>query len=312
MAQSYFSSRKMPDGPMINIAADIMRHLFTRQYVGKALVICDKPGSAISVSRKQWLKIARNLQRNRAGTINADRILTLTSDITHMQHLQFVAKRPEDQPGAHVFFITPEELELLPLNCCTIYIITPISQKHVDIILKQVPADSLVVDYTGRANVWIDRGLLDKRILEKEIAVQWKNVLKFMKREKIDFDALATNPVYLAKVDDTLDTLLSNGHHFLQVASLFFRAYDLAQPAETTLKEQQYYDMLSLLARRVDTLTPGFFSQHLARIRNEQDPFLLFDGANAKANRILANSAALCHKQEGRMRLAQALISIQK
>lgn len=312
MAQSYFSSRKMPDGPMINVAADIMRHLFTRQYVGKTLIICDKPSAMISVSRKQWLKIARNLQRNRASTINADRILTLTSDITHMQHLHFAAKPPEDHPGAHVFFITPDELELLPLNCCTVYITVPISQKHADLILKQFPRDSLIVDYTGRPNIWADRGLLDKRILEKEIAKQWKNVLNFMKREKIDFDALATNPAYIVKVDDTLDTLLSNGHHFLQVASTFFRAYDLAQPADISSKEQQYYDMLSLLARRVDALTPGFFSQHLARIRNEQDPFLLFDGANAKANRILANSAAQCHKKEGRLRLAQALVSIQK
>src|SRR6185503_8306670 len=97
-------------GPPTPIASDIARHLQSRQFLGMTVVVCTNPLSMLSALRKQWLRLARNLQKQRASTLNAEEILRFTHTIMHMQHLQFVAAAPTAEGDAHIFFVTPDEL----------------------------------------------------------------------------------------------------------------------------------------------------------------------------------------------------------
>src|SRR5690242_18764298 len=102
----YFEVRSMPlFGPPTPVASDIARHLQSRQYLGITVVVCQNPLSMLSTMRKQWLRLARNLQKQRASTLNAEEILRFTHTIMHMQHLQFVTQPPTEQAEAHIFFV---------------------------------------------------------------------------------------------------------------------------------------------------------------------------------------------------------------
>src|SRR6476660_4446110 len=94
MTDWYLESRKALARGTDSLAADIMRHLHTRQHLGSAVIICEQPVGMLSAGRKQWLKLSRSLQKQRAGTLNADKILKYTHTITRMQHMGFSAKTP--------------------------------------------------------------------------------------------------------------------------------------------------------------------------------------------------------------------------
>src|SRR5688500_4850985 len=113
MSKHYFELRLT--GASTTIAADVARHLQTRQYLGTAIVICENPIIFMSVVRKQWLKLVRALQKQRASTLNAEEILRITRDIMHMQRYQFSHKLPTENPMADVYFITAQQAIQAPM-----------------------------------------------------------------------------------------------------------------------------------------------------------------------------------------------------
>ena len=107
MQKCYFELRTQAARGTDSMAADMMRHLHTRQYLGKTLVVSDDPFAILSIARKQWLRVSRAIQKQRASTLNADKILKHTHTITHMQHMRFTLKPPEEFPAGDVFFLHP-------------------------------------------------------------------------------------------------------------------------------------------------------------------------------------------------------------
>src|SRR5262245_57222451 len=94
----YFEIRQSNRRRAETITADAMRHLYTRQHLGKAVVICDEPTAIVGSARKIWLKLSRSLQRQRASTVNADKILKYTHAVTRMQRMCFSTKSPLERP----------------------------------------------------------------------------------------------------------------------------------------------------------------------------------------------------------------------
>ena len=116
MGACYFEQRHLADAPSGSLGADIAKHLEARQHLGKTIVVCERPINLMPTVRKQWLKLARQLQRKRSSTVNAEKILRLTGAITHMHHMRFSIKTPVQEPRSHVYFVTPDLVELLPPN----------------------------------------------------------------------------------------------------------------------------------------------------------------------------------------------------
>lgn len=311
VAKCYFELRKPAARGTDSIIADAMRHLNTRQHLGKAVVICDQPAVVLSAARKQWLKLSRSLQKQRSSTLNADKILKYTHTITRMQRMHFTTKDPLEQPNGEVYFLTPGQLATMPVHCWSIYVLGPLPDKAGRAMLRQLPSEALVIDYRG-SSMWTRLGSQPKRVLEARVAGQWRQVQQYLLGHQIDITRLIVNGIHDAEaMDDALDTLLGgHSHKFLQVANEFQRALELARPLRLKKDVRSSYDSLALLAHRVQALSPGAFSQHFLETYNEDDTFFLYDGARTRKHLIGSETLSQAyhrHTKAGRHHLAHSL-----
>lgn len=308
---SYVEFRKSSARGTDSIAADIMRHLHTRQHLGKAVVITGQPIAILAAARKQWLKLARALQKQRASTLNADKILKFTHTITRMQYMQFSAKGPLDVPDAEVHFLHPDDVQIMPVHCYSVYVLDSPTRIAAAEMLGQLPSEALVIDYAHKLH-WIKQlGLQSKHTLEHQVDTQWRQVLQFLRTYKIDIALLASEQHHTVEaMDDALDTLLGMSHKFLLVANEFQRSLELARPLRVSNIMRQQHDALMLLAHRVQALSPGAFTQHFLETYNEDDTFFLNDVSRDRDWELRGEELATLvaqHIAAGRHNLARAL-----
>ncbi|HSX00264.1 MAG TPA: hypothetical protein VLH38_04475 [Patescibacteria group bacterium] len=289
--------------------ADIMRHLHARQHLGKAVIVCESPAALLSAARKQWMKLTRTTQKQRASTLNADKILKYTHMITHMQHMHFSAKTPMENPQAEVYFMEASHAAIMPIHCWTVYVLTEFTDVIAQDMLRLLPSEALIVDYT-QALRWEQFGLRPKRELEQQVDQVWRRTCRFLKNYDISITAISRDDMSdIDTMDDALDTLLGINHRFLQIANDFQRALELARPIRITKELRAQYDALIILAHRVQALSPGAFTQQFLEIYNEDDTIFLYD---AKRGRWILNERAVSeayniHLQAGRVNIAHAL-----
>jgi hypothetical protein len=308
----YFELRNASTRATDSLSADLTRHLHTRQYLGKALVLCSRPAIMLSAMRKQWLRLARGAQKQRASTLDADKILKYTHVITHMQHVTFTAKTPLEHPDADIYILHPDTSALMPPQCWSVYIDCKVSLRSAKTILEQLPSDALVIDYT-HAKIWAKRGLAPKTALEKRVRSSWQQTQQFLKTYHIDVTTFNNGKIQnVEAIDDALDTLLAMSHKFLATANEFQRALELARPLRLPKKLREEYDAFILLAHRVQALSPSAFSQRFLEAYNEDDTFLLNDNGKkllAWTGETLPEALAR-HRSAGRCHLIAALQTI--
>jgi hypothetical protein len=267
-------------------AADLARHLLPRQHLGKIVVVCDKPVIMMSVTRKYWLKLSRTLQRERSSTLNAEKILQLTHDITHMQHMGFIAKPFYENPEGDVFFITPAQLEQLPPQCFSLYIVEPPDDASLRDTIAQLPDKALVIDYT-HSNAILNAPLAPKRLLDKLVPQAWQKVEQFFEQRDIRIDHLVEHMHRAEAIDEVIDVILNTSTQFLRTAEDFLEILYLAQPLQNDNSTQRLYDLVALLHRRVYALTPGNLSQQFAQSFGDDEP-IAHDIASEKLMLALA------------------------
>lgn len=269
-------------------AADVARHLLARQHLGKTVVVCSKPVTTMSVTKKYWLKLARNLQKERASTLNVERILQLTHDITRMHHTEFAAKPYEEAPGADVLFVAPNDIGELPARCYSFYILEALDETGLKHCINQLPNRALVVDYTHAPTIR-QAPLLPKYQLERQVPELWRNVEAFLEAHDVHIDQMAQHPTDTRTLDHAIDDLLDVGSQFLRIANDFLELLRLVQPTSTPMAQQRRYDLLMALSRRIHALTPGTLSQQFINSLNDDDsPMMLRDVAAERARFALA------------------------
>jgi len=309
MAKCYFELRKQSARGTDSVAADMMRHLHARQHLGKVVVVCDQPAALLAAARKQWLKLGRTIQKQRASTLNADKILKYTHTITHMQRMRFTSKTPLDDPEADVHFLDKQHCDVVPMHCYTLYFAAALPGPAVAGIIEQLPVEALMVDYDHTIS-WAKLGLQPKTILEAQVDSAWGQVRQFLAGRKVDAQALSRDGLRnVEAMDDALDTLLAASNQFLRIANDFQRALELARPMRIHRSLRDQYDSLLLLAYRVQALSPGIFTQHFLETYNEDDTFFLYDFSKRRlvgSGEPLA-SAITRHAAAGRQHLARSL-----
>ena len=268
-------------------AADLAQHLLTRQHLGKTVVVCDKPVVLISVVRKYWLRLTRAMQKERASTLNTERILQLTYDITHMQRMDFAARTFREDPRADVFFVTPDKLDNLPPNCFSLYVLEPLNVETLNTLIRQLPTMALVVDYS-HCPAMTHAPLLAKDKLDALVPQQWQTVERFFAAHNVDVQNLADHFHDARLVDDTLDTLLGVGSRFMRVAEEFLEVLRLAQPLNISSRLQQQYEIVAMLNRKINALTPDSLSQQFMQSLGDDDTLALHDVALEKYTLALA------------------------
>jgi len=309
MAKCYFELRKQSAKGTDSIAADIMRHFHARQHLGKAVVIYEQPMGLLAASRRQWLKMGRAIQKQRASTLNADKILKYTHTIAHMQHINFSSKTPLDEPEADIYFLDEHQCATMPVHCYTVYVVIDVRHTVAAAMVDQLPADALMVDYRHEVQ-WAQLGLQSKVVLEEQVDNAWGQVLQFFSGHHIAVSELTKGTVQnVDAMDDALDTLLGVSHQFLRVANEFHHALELARPLRVSRAARQEHDSLMLLAYRVQALSPGAFTQHFLETYNEDDTFFLYDRHKRRfvgTGESLADAVAR-HQAAHRPHLARAL-----
>jgi hypothetical protein len=123
---------------------DLARHLYTRMNVGRVVVVADSPQSLLPALRKQWLKLARKVQLERAGTLNVIRVNELAGIVAQMQNLRFTTHWPDYEP-ADVYIVTVDELLRWAPDCRTMYVACDVSEEKLHLITALMPQGSLVV-----------------------------------------------------------------------------------------------------------------------------------------------------------------------
>lgn len=306
----YFEQRISSARGTDSVAADVMRHLHARQHLGKAIVLCEgNPVVMLSASRKQWLKLARSIQKQRASTLNADKILKFTHTIARMQRMRFTMKHPLERPDADIFFLKPSQLDTIPTNCFTFYLVQHVGAVNAQKIALGMPADSLLVDYEHSVD-WKKHGLLPKKQLEAHVAEEWRIMQDFLRQYDVHPKKLVHGKgTDIDAMDDALDTLLGIGHRFIQTANGFQRALELARPLRISADVRSQYDTVILLAHRVQALASSTYSQRFLESYFEDDTFFLYDRVReyVLAYGETVAEAVARHKASGRMALARAI-----
>lgn len=123
---------------------DLARHLFTRMSCGKVVIVAEKPETMKPALRRQWVKLARKVQRERSSTLNATRVLRLSDMAARMQTMRFTTQWPDDYQ-ADVFIVTVDQLLSWAPDCRTMYVTCNIQLEQLHLITAMMPKGGLVV-----------------------------------------------------------------------------------------------------------------------------------------------------------------------
>ncbi len=130
-----------------SLSSDIAKHIMKRLKVGAIVVVSKQPTALLASTRKQWLRLVRQLENRRAGTTDATKIANYSKQIARMQQADFSAKPPAEDPFATVLFATAEELLRFAPMCQTMYVATPTEKETLHKITSFMPEGGVVVIY---------------------------------------------------------------------------------------------------------------------------------------------------------------------
>lgn len=97
-----------------SLTKDLARHLFARGQQGLVAIVSTNPPGLHAALRKQWMVLLRQVQRERASTLQSARILVLSEQIAWMQRLRFSLAAARKQ--SDVIVLTPDEYLGATLN----------------------------------------------------------------------------------------------------------------------------------------------------------------------------------------------------
>src|SRR6266702_3921439 len=289
------------------LATDLARHLHSRQHLGSAVIVTEEPLKLLAVVRKQWFKLARGLQRERASTVNAQKILHLTYAVTRMHNLAFTAKPPEQRPEADVFFVRGDQMRLTPAQCYSLYLTKPVEAVTLESFISQLPPESLIVDYAS-ATSRLTAHLKAKATLSEQVRTQRLHVTEFLRKLHSNIEDLARQATLQPSLlDDAIDLLLDYSADFLRVASSFQHSLQLAQPYEPARETKLLYNTLALLAHRVQSLNTGQLDDYLNSVVLDSSFFLRESGGVKDQRRRQLSWLLAYHQQAGHTRICQKL-----
>lgn len=124
---------------------DLVRHLYTRMFCGKIVIVAANPVALLPALRKQWLKLARKNKKELASTLNAVRIYELNELITRMLTLQFTIKWPAIDYPADIYIVTVEQLLEWAPECRTLYVTCEITQEELHLGTSWMSKSSLII-----------------------------------------------------------------------------------------------------------------------------------------------------------------------
>lgn len=130
------------------ISLDLARHLPCRSAVGPVLVVTDRPTIALPVIRKRWVKIIREVERQRSSTLDRIKKESLQREAERLSSLTFAANTAYVAPPADIIFTSPEHAYTLQ-RYRTLYLVTLPAIRQLQTFLERLPPGNLIVSYMG-------------------------------------------------------------------------------------------------------------------------------------------------------------------
>lgn len=132
-----------------SLSLDIARRIAGRLNQGSIVVVSKQPKALLSSVRKQWFVLLRQLQNDRARTLDATKIDEIADKISNMQQTDFAVGSPREVLGKNVLFSTTEQLLDFAPPCRTMLIATPTDREIMHKVTSFMPAGGLLVIYRG-------------------------------------------------------------------------------------------------------------------------------------------------------------------
>lgn len=134
-------------GVNTSLSLDLARHITGRLHLGQVAVISKQPGALLASTRKQWLRVQRQIENRRSGTTEAVKIASYTEQIARMQTASFSARPPIEEMWPDIIFATAKELLEFAPGCLTMYVATPTDKETLHKVTSFMPEKGLVVIY---------------------------------------------------------------------------------------------------------------------------------------------------------------------
>lgn len=132
--------------PSCSLSRDLAQQL-SRQARGKVVVVAENPNAVLSSTKKQWMRLIRRAQRDRAATLSVITIAGLTQQIAWMLSLRFSAKAPDDLLEADITFATAEDFVRFPPVCPVVYVTYTFNKEKLYMLTSWMPKNGKVVIY---------------------------------------------------------------------------------------------------------------------------------------------------------------------
>jgi hypothetical protein len=131
----------------VALSVDLAYYIADRRLQGTVAVVTSSPQALMSSVRKQWLRLMRLAQRERASTLSRRCKDRLDETLRDMQTISFTAKDPTGDLSAYVSFATVERFITAPPMCATLYIVEPVTKSQLYMLASWMRPGGLVVIY---------------------------------------------------------------------------------------------------------------------------------------------------------------------
>lgn len=129
------------------LCRDLAHHIYLNNVRGKVAIVANKPLELLSVTKKQWHILIRQLRRERSSTLDRTRIAELSQQIIRMENLKFTAKPPKDLLEADITFATAESFVRVPPECPTVYVTYAFEKEKLHMLTSWMPRSGRVIIY---------------------------------------------------------------------------------------------------------------------------------------------------------------------
>lgn len=130
-----------------HLSLDLTRHLPRRAAVGPVAVITDRPGVLLSVIRKRWSYVIREVQRQYSSTLQASKKEGLKRELVRLSSYQFAvaAKR---SAATNILFAQPDQLTAGD-HFDTLYLTIPLPHQQLLPLTQYLNPCGFLVSYVG-------------------------------------------------------------------------------------------------------------------------------------------------------------------
>jgi hypothetical protein len=126
---------------------DVVHRMYARLMVGKTIIVADDPEAVERYVKQHWLRIMRQLQKQRNRAHHTAVLSDISQTLSAMQATLFTTLAPFEVPGSDVFIMEPEALNDIVPRCSSMFIVTHVRRDIVEAIACCMPRNGLIVLY---------------------------------------------------------------------------------------------------------------------------------------------------------------------